>query len=92
MPEIIIYTAALCPYCTMAKRMLDKKGASYTEINVDSRPGLREEMMQKTQRRTVPQIYIGAHHVGGFDDLYALELQKLLDPLLAGPTEPLPVK
>jgi glutaredoxin 3 len=67
----------------MAKRLLDKKGATYTEINVDSTPGLREEMMQKTRRRTVPQIYIGTLHVGGFDELYALEQQKKLDPLLA---------
>lgn len=66
----------------MAKRLLDKKGASYTEINVDAQAGLREEMMQKTKRRTVPQIYIGDLHVGGFDDLYALEQQKKLDTLL----------
>jgi glutaredoxin 3 len=68
----------------MAKRLLDKKGASYTEINVDSDPGLREEMMRKTNRRTVPQIYIGDFHVGGFDELHALEQQKKLDGLLAG--------
>lgn len=67
----------------MAKRLLDKKGARYTELNVDSQPGLREEMMRKTRRRTVPQIYIGEHHVGGFDDLYALEQQKKLDAMLA---------
>jgi glutaredoxin 3 len=66
----------------MAKRLLDKKGARYTELNVDSQPGLREEMMRKTRRRTVPQIYIGEHHVGGFDDLYALEQQKKLDAML----------
>jgi len=66
----------------MAKRLLDKKGASYTEINVDTQTGLREEMMRKTKRRTVPQIYIGDLHVGGFDDLYALEQQKRLDTLL----------
>lgn len=83
MPEILIYTTKICPYCIMAKRLLDKKGATYTEINVDSTPGLREEMMQKTRRRTVPQIYIGTLHVGGFDELYALEQQKKLDPLLA---------
>lgn len=82
MPEILIYTANLCPYCTMAKRLLDKKGASYSEINVDSKPGLREEMMQKTRRRTVPQIYIGDQHIGGFDDLYALDKKKELDSLL----------
>ena len=66
----------------MAKRLLDKKGASYTEINVDTQTGLREEMTRKTNRRTVPQIYIGDLHVGGFDDLYALEQQKKLDTLL----------
>ena len=58
MPEIIIYTSNLCPYCTMAKRLLDKKGAAYREINVDEKPGLRQEMMLKTKRRTVPQIFI----------------------------------
>jgi glutaredoxin 3 len=82
MPEIIIYTTKICPYCVMAKRLLDKKGVKYTEINVDSAPGLREEMMAKTQRRTVPQIYIGDLHVGGFDELYALDQQKKLDGLL----------
>lgn len=83
MPEIIIYTANLCPYCTMAKRLLEKKGATYKEINVDATPGLREDMMQKTRRRTVPQIYIGDFHVGGCDDLYDLDRQKKLDGLLA---------
>ncbi len=82
MPEILIYTANLCPYCTMAKRLLDKKNVSYSEINVDSKAGLRQELMQKTKRRTVPQIYIGELHVGGFDELYALERTKKLDPLL----------
>jgi glutaredoxin 3 len=66
----------------MAKRLLDKKGVSYTEINVEAQTRLREEMMRKTKRRTVPQIYIGDLHVGGFDDLYALEQQKKLDTLL----------
>ena len=66
----------------MAKRLLDKKGVTYTEINVDAQLSLREEMMRKTKRRTVPQIYIGDFHVGGFDDLYALEQQKKLDTLL----------
>jgi len=83
MPEILIYTSTFCPYCVMAKRLLDKKGARYTELNVDKQPGLREEMMRKTQRRTVPQIYIGDYHVGGFDDLYTLEQQKKLDALLS---------
>ncbi len=83
MPEIIIYTSNLCPFCTMAKRLLSSKGARYTELNVDTTPGLREEMIRKTKRRTVPQIYIGERHIGGFDDLHALDLQKELDPLLA---------
>jgi glutaredoxin 3 len=82
MPEILIYTTNICPYCIMAKRLFDKKGVSYTEINVEAQAGLREEMMRKTKRRTVPQIYIGDLHVGGFDDLYALEQQKKLDNLL----------
>ncbi len=82
MPEILIYTANLCPYCTMAKRLLDRKGAKYTEINVDSKPELRQEMMEKTKRRTVPQIYIGDYHVGGCDDLYALDKTNQLDSLL----------
>lgn len=83
MSEIQIYTTNICPYCMMAKRLLDKKGVHYTEINVDAKPGLREEMMLKTNRRTVPQIYIGDYHVGGFDELYALDQQKKLDDLLA---------
>lgn len=66
----------------MAKRLLDNKGAHYMEINVDQNPELREEMMKKTQRRTVPQIFIGDLHVGGFDELYALEKAKKLDGLL----------
>ena len=83
MPNILIYTTKICPYCVMAKRLLDKKGVSYTEINVDGEPELREEMMRKTNLRTVPQIYIGDFHVGGFDELYALEQQKKLDDLLS---------
>jgi glutaredoxin 3 len=68
----------------MAKRLLDLKGAKYTEINVDETDGLREAMMAETKRRTVPQIYIGDLHVGGYDELYALERQKKLDGLLSG--------
>lgn len=83
MADIQIYTTRLCPYCMMAKRLLDKKGVAYTEIKVDDKPGLREEMMQRTGRRTVPQIYIGDRHVGGFDDLYELEMTQELDSLLS---------
>ncbi|MCF7986853.1 MAG: glutaredoxin 3 [Methylovulum sp.] len=82
MPEILIYTTTICPYCIMAKRLLDKKGASYTELNVDKNTLLREEMMSKSKRRTVPQIFIGDVHVGGFDDLHALDQKHQLDALL----------
>ncbi len=82
MPEILIYSSTICPYCLMAKRLLDKKGVTYTEINVDREPGQREIMMQRTKRRTVPQIYIGDYHVGGFDDLHHLDQQHKLDDLL----------
>lgn len=85
MPEIIIYTTRICPYCIMAKRLLDKKGVNYTEINVDEKPGLRDELVAKTKHRTVPQIFIGDFFVGGFDELYALEQQKKLDGLLLTP-------
>lgn len=82
MTDILMYTTRICPYCVMAKRLLDSKGAKYTEINVEQNPALREEMIKKTNRRTVPQIFIGDLHVGGFDELYALEKAKKLDPLL----------
>ena len=68
----------------MAKRLLERKGAMYTEINVDEKSGLREEMVAKTKRRTVPQIFIGDFHIGGFDELYALDREKKLDDLLSG--------
>jgi len=66
----------------MAKKLLEKKGVEYTEINVDSMPGLRQEMMRKSRQRSVPQIFIGDRHIGGFDDLRALETENELDPLL----------
>jgi glutaredoxin 3 len=66
----------------MAKKLFDKKGFNYSEINVASKPELRLEMMQQTNRRTVPQIFINDFHVGGFSDLHALEMRKELDPLL----------
>jgi glutaredoxin 3 len=81
MPTIQIYTTRICPYCIMAKRLLDRKGVKYTEINVDEAKA-RDEMIAKTKRRTVPQIFIGDLHVGGFDELYALDQQKKLDGLL----------
>jgi len=82
MPKILIYTAHRCGYCVMAKRLLDSKNVIYTEINVDEQAGMREEMITRTRRRTVPQIYIGDFHVGGFDDLNALNQAGKLNVLL----------
>jgi glutaredoxin 3 len=84
MPKILMYTSAVCPYCINAERLLKSKGVlEIDKIRIDLQPELRAEMMQKTGRRTVPQIYIGARHVGGFDDLRALDLAGELDKLLA---------
>lgn len=84
MADITIYTTFLCPYCARAKSLLDKKGAKYNEIDVSYDAALREAMTAKAGgRRTVPQIFIGETHVGGCDDLYALESAGKLDPLLA---------
>lgn len=84
MSKILMYTSAYCPYCMNAERLLNSKGISDIEkLRVDEQPNLREEMIEKTGRRTVPQIYIGDTHVGGFDDLRALDLAGGLDPLLA---------
>ena len=83
MASIEIYTTPTCPYCHAAKALLAEKGADYTEITVLD-PELREAMTQRANgRRTVPQIFIGETHVGGYDDMAALERQGRLDPLLA---------
>ena len=82
MKSILIYTAHHCGYCVMAKQLLASKGCTYHEINVDEQAGMREEMMIKTKRRTVPQIYIGDFHVGGFDELNALSRSGKLHALL----------
>jgi len=80
-----MYSTGVCPYCVMAERLLTSKGvANIEKIRVDLDPQQRAEMMQKTGRRTVPQIYIGDTHVGGFDDLSALDRAGKLDPLLQG--------
>ncbi len=84
MPEITIYTTELCPYCARAKALLQEKGADFHEIDVSYDPAERQRMMAKSGgRRTVPQIFIGEQHVGGCDDLYALNAKGGLDPLLA---------
>ncbi|MDQ8021110.1 MAG: glutaredoxin 3 [Moraxellaceae bacterium] len=85
MPRIIMYATAVCPYCVRAEQLLRRKGVSDIEkIRVDLDPGERDTMIERTGRRTVPQIYIGDTHVGGCDDLYALEHDGKLDALLAG--------
>ena len=85
MAKVIMYCTAVCPYCNMAERLLARKGVTQIEkIRVDLDPARREEMMARTGRRTVPQIYIGDYHVGGFDDLSALDQEGKLDALLAG--------
>ena len=84
MPKITVYTTPICPYCSRAKALLKKKGADFEEIDVYMDSDLRTEMEQKSGRRTVPQIFVGDTHVGGCDDLYALDAAGGLDPLLAG--------
>lgn len=83
--KISMYATGVCPYCVMAERLLISKGVTaIAKIRVDLEPQRRAEMMSKTGRRTVPQIYIGDYHVGGFDDLSALDRAGKLDSMLAG--------
>jgi glutaredoxin 3 len=83
MKVVTIYTTQGCPYCVKAKKLLEKKGVEYEELRVDLNPELIAESIEKSGGlRTVPQIFIGDHHVGGCDDLYALEEQNRLDSLL----------
>lgn len=81
-PSIIIYSSSNCPYCVRAKDLLKRKGASFTEIMVDTDDNKREEMIEKSHRYTVPQIFINDQHIGGCDDLYALERSGSLTALL----------
>jgi glutaredoxin 3 len=84
MPDTIIYTTQLCPYCSAAKSLLTRKGIAYREIDVSYDPAERARMMERAGgRRTVPQIFVGDTHVGGSDDLHALEQAGKLDMLLA---------
>ncbi len=80
---ITVYSSDWCPFCTRAKMLLDQKGATYQEIKVDNQPDKRAEMTKLSGRTSVPQIFIGKTHVGGCDDLYALERQGQLDTLLS---------
>lgn len=83
MKPVTIYISATCPFCHRALRLLDSKGVSYQTISVDGRPDVRQEMTEKAGQRTVPQIWIGDTHVGGCDDLFALESADKLNDLLA---------
>ncbi len=83
MPSITIYTKSWCPYCSAAKKLLDQKGVAFTEIDIEKKPEARAEMIQKAGgRTTVPQIFIDGKHVGGCDDLYALDDRGQLESLL----------
>jgi glutaredoxin 3 len=81
-PKVVMYTTGWCPYCVRARELLKSKGVAIEEIDVDARPEARTEMMARSGRRTVPQIFIGETHVGGCDDLHELEDSGRLDTLL----------
>ena len=83
MKPVIVYSSDYCPYCMRAKYLLESKGVAFEEIKVDGKPQVRAEMSQRAGRTSVPQIWIGSTHVGGCDDLYALERAGKLDSLLA---------
>jgi glutaredoxin 3 len=86
MAQVTMYTTAMCPYCVRAEQLLRAKGISeLNKVRVDLEPARRVEMMERTGRRTVPQIYVGDQHVGGYEDLVALDRAGKLDPLLAPP-------
>jgi glutaredoxin 3 len=83
MSQVTIYTKAYCPYCVRAKSVLDNKGVAYQEIRIDEQPELRPKMIERAAgRTTVPQIFIGEQHIGGCDDMLALDAAGKLDPLL----------
>ena len=83
-PAITIYSTAICPYCVAAKNFLKSKGLSWSEIRIDIDPAARETMLARARRTSVPQIFIGDTHVGGYDDMMALHRAGQLEPLLAG--------
>ena len=86
MAKVLMYSTGVCPFCLMAERLLKSKGVAEIEkVRVDLEPERRQEMLQRTGRRTVPQIYVGARHIGGFDELAALDRAGGLDALLSAP-------
>jgi glutaredoxin 3 len=82
MPEVVVYLTPYCPYCVRAEALLERKGVTYHAIDVGNNPALWAEMEAKSRRNTVPQIFIDDYHVGGFDDMAALDAEGRLDPLL----------
>ncbi|KAA8698153.1 MULTISPECIES: glutaredoxin 3 [Pseudomonas] len=82
MSQVVVYSSDYCPYCTRAKHLLQSKKVAFDEIKVDGKPQVRAEMAQKAGRNSVPQIWIGTQHIGGCDDLFALERAGKLDALL----------
>lgn len=84
MVQVIMYTTGYCPYCAKARDLLHQKSVIFNDIRIDLQPELRDEMISKSGRRTVPQIFINGQHIGGCDDLYALEAQGKLNQLLKG--------
>jgi glutaredoxin 3 len=85
MPNIVLYSSEYCPYCRRARALLDRRGAAYTVLDVNRDPRLWRDIAERTGRDTVPQIFIGDRHVGGCDDLFALDRRGELDPLLNHP-------
>ena len=83
MATVTLYVTGWCPYCARARQLLARKGAAVEEIDIEARPDQRAVMMERSGRRTVPQIFIGDRHIGGCDDLHALDAAGGLDPLLA---------
>jgi glutaredoxin 3 len=81
-PKVTMYSTRFCPFCVMARRLLDKKGVCYEEVRVDAEPARRDEMRTRSGRHTVPQIFVGECHVGGYEDLCALDCAGQLDALL----------
>ena len=86
-PKITLYTSAMCGYCVAAKNFLKSKGLAWNEVRIDLEPAERERMVARARRTSVPQIFVGDTHVGGYDDLMALHRAGKLDPLLAGAAE-----
>ncbi|EIC21182.1 glutaredoxin 3 [Thiorhodovibrio frisius] len=84
MVKIEMYSTAFCPYCVRARRLLTKKGVEFEEIRIDQDPSQEAVMIQRSERLTVPQIFINGHHIGGYDDMAELDMDERLDPLLLG--------